>query len=325
MGHNHHHEHDHHDHDHEHDHHDHDHHHGHHHHAPKNYNTAFVLGISLNLIFVIVEGLYGYWSQSLALVADAGHNLSDVAGLLMAWIAFWLAGKKPTRHFTFGLRKSSVLAALFNAVFLLIAVGIILWEAVHRLMTPNLIESKTVMIVAAIGIVINAATALLFFKDKNDDINLKGAYLHMAADALISFGVVISAVVISYTGLNWIDPAVSILISLIIIWGTWDLLKNSVKLSMDAVPENVDPVAVKAYLEGLTDVREVHDLHIWAMSTTETALTAHLTMNQLTLDNKKLVEITKELKKSFKIHHPTLQVELFEENFECHLKPEDVL
>lgn len=312
----------HHDHDHDHDHHG--HHHGHHH-GPKNYNTPFAFGIGLNLIFVIIEGLYGYMSSSLALVADAGHNLSDVAGLLVAWGAFWLSSKKPTVKFTFGLRKSSVLAALFNSVFLLLAVGIILWEAVHRLMSPNPIESKIVMIVAAIGIVVNSLTAMLFFKDKNEDINLKGAYLHMASDALISLGVVVSAAVISFTGLNWIDPLVSIIISLIIIYGTWDLLTHSLRLSMDAVPANIEPSAVKQYLQRIDDVIEVHDLHIWAMSTTETALTAHLTMSKLSLNNKKLVEITAELNKRFKIHHPTLQVELFEEHFECHLKPEDVL
>ncbi len=325
MGDNHHHHHHHHHHQHDHDHHGHQDHKHHHHHGPKNYNTAFVVGISLNILFVLIEGLYGYWSQSLALVADAGHNLSDVAGLLMAWGAFWLARKKPTTKFTFGLRKSSILAALFNAVFLLIAVGIILWEALHRLMNPNVIETQTVMVVATIGIIINGLTAMLFFKDKNDDINLKGAYLHMAADALISLGVVISALIISFTGFYWIDPLVSIVIALVIIYGTWDLLKHSVLLSMDAVPAEIDLVAVKTYLESIENVCEVHDLHIWAMSTTETALTAHLTMTTMNLDNNKLVEISTDLKSKFKIHHPTLQTEMLEENFECHFKPEDVL
>jgi cobalt-zinc-cadmium efflux system protein len=317
-------DHKHHDHDHKHEH-KHGHHHHHHDHGPKNYNKAFIIGISLNFIFVLIEATYGYFSESLALIADAGHNLSDVAGLLMAWGAFWLAGKKPTQRFTFGLRKSSILAALFNAVFLLLAVGIILWEAVHRLMRPNVIETKTVLIVAAIGIVVNTLTALLFFKDKNDDINLRGAYLHMAADALISLGVVISAVIISYTGKYWIDPFVSIIIALVIIYGTWDLLKNSVRLSMDAVPEGIDPGAVKDYLAKIEHVCDVHDLHIWAMSTTENALTVHLTMTKMSFDNTKLLQVTKILEKKFKIHHPTIQVELFDENFECHYKPEDVL
>lgn len=304
----------------------HSHSHGHHHHGPKNYNTAFIIGISLNSIFVIIEGLYGYFSNSLALMADAGHNLSDVAGLLIAWGAIWLATKKPTSNYTFGLRKSSILSALFNAIFLMIAVGIIIWEALHRLWTPSLIvEYKTVIIVASIGIVINSLTALLFFKDKDDDINIKGAYLHMAADALISLGVVISGVIISYTSWNWLDPVVSIIISLVIIYGTWGLLKDSMRLSMDAVPENIDPHAVKKYFENIEDVVEVHDLHIWAMSTTETALSVHLTVKKHSLENQKLVKISSHLKDKFKIHHPTIQVELYEENFQCHLQPEDVL
>ncbi|MBC7537612.1 MAG: cation transporter [Bacteriovorax sp.] len=296
-----------------------------HHHGPKNYNSAFVIGISLNTIFVIIEAFYGYFSNSLALMADAGHNLSDVAGLLLAWGAIWLATKKPTSNYTFGFRKSSILSALFNAIFLMIAVGIIIWEALHRLWITSLVDSKTVIIVASIGIVINALTAILFFKDKDDDINIKGAYLHMAADALISAGVVISGVIISYTSWNWLDPVVSIIISLIIIYMTWDLLKNSMRLSMDAVPLDIDPFAVKKYLESIEDVTDVHDLHIWAMSTTETALSVHLTVRKHSLENTKLVRITTHLKDKFKIHHPTIQVELYEENFECHLKPENVL
>ncbi|MGZ3787798.1 MAG: cation diffusion facilitator family transporter [Bacteriovorax sp.] len=325
-----HHNHGHHDHKHHnHSHHDHDrrpHSHGHHHHhAPKNYNRAFIIGIVLNSVFVLIESLYGYLSGSLALLADAGHNLSDVAGLLIAWGAFWLSEKKPTTKFTFGLRKSSILSALFNSIFLLIAVGIIIWEALHRLWSPNPVQTKTVIIVAGVGIVINALTALLFFKDKNHDLNIRGAYLHMASDALISLGVVLAAIVISYTSKFWIDPAISIIISLIIIYGTWDLLKNSIHLSMDAVPVGINPMAVKKYFEGIQGVLEVHDLHIWAMSTSETALSVHLTMNKVPLENSQLAEISRHLNEHFKIHHPTIQVELFEEHFECHLKPEDVI
>jgi cobalt-zinc-cadmium efflux system protein len=300
-------------------------HHGHHHHAPKNYNSAFIFGITLNLLFVIIEGTYGYFSNSLALMADAGHNLSDVAGLLIAWGAIWLATKKPTSRYTFGLRKSSILSALFNAIFLMIAVGIIIWEALHRVWSPGVVEYKMVIIIASLGIVINSLTALLFFKDKDDDINIAGAYLHMAADALISLGVVLSGIAISYTSWNWIDPVVSILISLIIIYGTWDLLKNAMSLSMDAVPENIDPHSVKKYLESIEGVKEVHDLHIWAMSTTETALSVHLTTDKSSLGNSVLVKISTELKDRYKIHHPTIQIELYEENFQCHLQPEDVL
>ncbi len=303
--------------------HSHDHH--HHHHAPKNYNNAFIIGIALNFIFVIVEAVYGFFSHSLALMADAGHNLSDVAGLLLAWGAFWLVRKKPNTQFTFGLRKSTIFSALLNSIILLMAVGIIIWEAIHRLFSPNIIESKTVMIVAGIGILVNAMTALLFFKDKDDDMNIKGAYLHMAADALISLGVVISALIISYTSWYWLDPIISIVISLIIIYGTWDLLVGSLKLSMDAVPEGINPLEVKKYLESLEYVTDVHDLHIWGLSTTETALSVHLTVKNNIIDNKNLVQINEHLKKHFKIHHPTIQIEIFDENFECHLKPEDVV
>lgn len=320
-------EHHHHNHDHDHDHdHDHGHHsHGHHHHQPKNFNRAFTIGVGLNFIFVIIEALYGYFSHSLALVADAGHNLSDVAGLLLAWGAFWLTQKNPSTRFTFGLRKSSILAALLNALVLMLAVGIILWESIHRLMNPGQVDPKIVMIVAAIGILINGMTAMLFFKDKDEDINLRGAYLHMAADALISLGVVISGFIISLTGLQWIDPFMSIIISLVIIYGTWDLLIHSLHLSMDAVPANINPAEVKHYLESIEDVVDVHDLHIWAMGTTETALTAHLTMKKISMTNEKLSQITGELKHRFKIHHPTLQVELKEDHYLCQFQPDNVL
>ncbi|MBY0414078.1 MAG: cation diffusion facilitator family transporter [Bdellovibrionales bacterium] len=322
--------HDHHNHNHNHNHnHDHDHghaHHGHsHHHAPKSYNLAFGLGISLNIIFVIIEFSYGFFSKSLALMADAGHNLSDVAGLILAWGAVWLMARKPTDTYSFGFRKSTILSALFNSIILLVAVGIIIWEAIDRLRNPTPIMSSTVMIVAGIGIVINGLTALLFFRDKDHDINLKGAYLHMAADALISFGVVLSALVISYTSWNWLDPLVSIIISLVIIYGTWDLLKVSIHLSMDAVPHGIKPREVKKYLESIQDVKEAHDLHIWPMSTTENALSVHLTVKNIPLTNEKLVQIGKDLKEKFKIDHPTIQVELFDENFECAFKSDQVV
>lgn len=300
----------------------HSHHHGHH--TPTNYNHTFIFGITLNFTFVIIEALYGYFSNSLALMADAGHNLSDVAGLFMAWGAYWLSSKKPTHNFTFGLRKSSIFSALFNALFLMAAIGIIIWEAFHRLWNPNIINHKIVIIVASIGIIINAFTALLFFKKREDDINIKGAYLHMAADALISVGVVISGIIISYTSWNWFDPFMSILISLVIIYVTWDLLKQSMRLSLDAVPSAINPHTVKKYLENIENVVDVHDLHIWAMSTTETALSVHLTVQNY-LENATIVNIASYLNNNFKIHHPTIQVELYEENFQCLLKPDDVL
>lgn len=309
------------------DHHHHDHKHSHqgHNHGPKNYNNAFFFGITLNFAFVLIEAFYGVFTNSLALVADAGHNLSDVAGLIIAWGAFWLASRKPTLHFTFGLRKSSILSALFNSIFLLIAVGIILWEAVHRILNPSVVESHTVMIVAAIGIVINTLTALLFFKNKDDDINIRGAYLHMAADAFISLGVVISAIVMKYTSWFWLDPLVSIGISIFIIFGTWDLLKDSIRLSLDAVPFDINPKLVKTYFENLDDVYEVHDLHIWAMSSTETALSVHLSVNSKHFENNIYTKISHDLKEKFKIHHPTIQIEFFDKNFECELRSEDVL
>jgi len=308
-----------------HDHSTHHHNHNHQHHGPKNYNRLFVLGISLNLIFVIIEAIYGLLSNSLSLLADAGHNLSDVAGLLIAWAAFWLSCRKPSTRFTYGLRKSSILSVLFNAVFLLVAVGIILWEAYHRLHSPSQIVPKTVIIVASIGIIINTLTALLFFKDKNKDLNLKGAYLHMAADALISLGVVISGIIISYTSWNWLDPIVSILISLTIIYGTWGLLKDSIKLSLDAVPADINPLEVRKYLESIAGVKEAHDLHIWPMSTTETALSVHLTMKSNLLVNDLLTTISSHLKDHFNIDHPTIQLETDDPHFKCHFFPDDTL
>ena len=324
MGNHHHHDHNHHcDHDHDHPH---GHSHHHHHHSPRSdYGQAFLFGILLNAGFVIIEGAYGFFTHSLALVADAGHNLSDVAGLIMAWGAFWLSRKKPNQYFTFGLRKSSILSALFNSLLLMIAVGMILWEALSRFKNPNPIDSHSVMIVAGIGIVVNGLTALLFFKDKDHDLNIKGAYLHMAADALVSVGVVISAFIISKTSWYWLDPFMSVIISLVIIHGTWSLLSDSLKLSMDAVPENINLLKVKEYLEHIEGVSDVHDLHIWAISTTETALTVHLTLKHNKIENEFISKISQELKSKFQIHHSTIQTELYDQNFHCELKPEDVL
>lgn len=295
------------------------------HHSPKNYNAIFFIGISLNLIFVVVEAVYGVISNSMSLVADAGHNFSDVVSLVLAWGAFWLTKRKPTARYTYGLKKSSILSALLNAVILLVAVGAIIWEAIERFFNPVEIQSGTVMIVATIGILINTGTALLFLKDREHDINIRGAFLHMTADALISLGVVISAFVISYTGLEWIDPATSIVISIIIVIGTWQLLKESIHLSMDAVPKGIDPEKVKNYLNSFDDVVEVHDLHIWAMSTTETALTAHIVIKCPDLENKLLKKINEGLKKNYKIHHPTLQLEISDQTFVCDLKSDEVV
>lgn len=307
MGHDHHGHH--HDHAHDHDHgHSHDHDHGGHHHAPKDFGTAFAVGIGLNFAFVVVEAGIGLWAGSLALVADAGHNLSDVLGLLVAWGATILAKSAPTSRRTYGLSKATILASLANAVLLLVAVGVIVSEAVHRFMEPAPVATVPVMIVAAIGVAINTATALMFMKG-HEDLNIRGAFLHMAADAAVSLAVVIGAALIMFTGLTWIDPALSLLIAAVIVLGTWGLLRDSADLALDAAPKGVDVDAVRAWLAGRPGVTEVHDLHVWAMSTTETALTVHL-VRPLNEDGDAFLRATCEgLAHRFRIGHATLQVE----------------
>jgi cobalt-zinc-cadmium efflux system protein len=308
----------------------HDHGHGHSHgpgghvHAPASFGTAFAVGIALNTAFVIVEAIYGYTSNSTALIADAGHNLSDVLGLVVAWIAVILSKRPASPRYTYGLRGSSILAALFNAVFLLIAVGAIGWEAILRLMNPEPVAEKTVMIVAAIGILINGFTAWLFASGSKNDLNIRGAYLHMAADAAVSAGVVVAAFIIMYTGWLWLDPVVSLVIVAVIVWGTWGLLRDSTAMSLDAVPSNIDPVAVRQYLEQRPGVTQVCDLHIWPMSTTETALTAHLVTPGGNPGDAFLVEACHELNHRFKIGHATLQIET-SADVHCSLKPDHVV
>jgi len=293
---------------------DHDHHHGHSHglghsHAPTNFGRAFAIGIALNVGFVIVEAAFGGVAHSLALLADAGHNLSDVFGLLLAWGAFALSARRPTERHTYGLRRSSILAALFNAIILLIAVGAIAWAAVGRLANPSPVGGETVIWVALIGIFINTATALLFLSGSKGDLNIRGAFLHMAADAAVSAGVVIAGFIILFTGWVWLDPVVSLAISAVIIWSTWSLLRDSVNLALDAVPEGIEVPEVRQYLQSLPNVCEVHDLHIWAMSTTETALTAHLVSDVPQCDDTLLEQASKELHDKFNIEHITLQFE----------------
>ncbi|MBN9586531.1 MAG: cation transporter [Afipia sp. 62-7] len=297
-------------HDHAHDGHDHSHSHGPggHVHAPANFGTAFAVGIALNTAFVIVEAIYGYASNSTALIADAGHNLSDVLGLVVAWIAVILAKRPASPRYTYGLRGSSILAALFNAVFLLIAVGAIGWEAILRLMNPEPVAEMTVMVVAAIGIVINGFTAWLFASGSKTDLNIRGAYLHMAADAAVSAGVVVAAFIIMFTGWLWLDPVVSLVIVAVIVWGTWGLLRDSTAMSLDAVPSNIDPVAVRAYLEQRPGVTQVCDLHIWPMSTTEVALSCHLVIPSGYPGDAFLVEASHQLDEKFHIHHVTIQI-----------------
>jgi len=288
--------------------HGHSHDHGHSH-APASYGRAFAVGVALNSTFVVVEAGFGVWSGSMALVADAGHNLSDVLSLLIAWGASIMAAKPANARFTYGYKASSILAALANAGLLLVALGAILFETVHRLMDPAEVEGGTMIAVAGVGIVINGATALMFVGGRKHDINIRGAFLHMAADALVSLGVVVAGVLILLTGRLWIDPATSLLIVLVIGWGTWGLLRDSVKMGLLAVPDRIDERAVRTCLAGLPGVAAVHDLHIWPMSTTETALTAHLVMPGGHPGDAFLHELAHELEHRFHIGHTTVQIE----------------
>jgi len=280
-----------------------------HSHAPADFGRAFAIGVVLNTGFVIVEAVFGLLSGSMALVADAGHNLSDVLGLLIAWGASIAAKKPSSARFTYGLKSSTILAAFANAMLLLVAIGAILFETIHRLMDPIEPEGWTMIWVAGIGVVINTITALLFMRGRKNDLNIRGAFLHMAADALVSVGVVIAGVAILLTGLVIIDPIVSLVIVLVIAWGTWGLLKDSVKMSLLAVPDSVDEAEVRSFLEDLRGVEAVHDLHIWPMSTTETALTAHLIMSAGHPGDAFLRETARELEHHHAIDHVTLQIE----------------
>jgi cobalt-zinc-cadmium efflux system protein len=283
-------------------------------------SRAFVIGTTLNVGFVIVEAVFGFLTNSLALIADAGHNLSDVLGLLLAWGASWLVRRRPTPRYTYGLRRSSILAALLNASFLLVAMGAIATEAIQRFFNPTPVSGSTVIGVALVGIVINGVTALMFMSGRERDLNIKGAFLHMAADALVSLGVVLAGIAILTTGWLWFDPIVSLIIVVVIVVGTWNLLRDSVNLALDAVPEAIEPNAVRTYLAELPGVVEVHDLHIWAMSTTETALTAHLIMPAGRPDDAFLSRISMELHDNFGIEHSTIQVETGNFLRECEQK-----
>ena len=289
----------------------HDHHHGPGHaHAPADFGRAFAIGTVLNIAFVLIEGTAGFLTDSVALLADAGHNLSDVLGLLIAWGGAELSKRPPSRRFTYGLRGSSILAALSNGVLLLVAVGMIAWEAIGRFADPPPVSGSTVMIVAGIGIVINTATALLFVRGRKGDVNIRGAFLHMAADAAVSAGVVIGGAVILWTGSEWVDPVVSLLIVAVILWSTWGLLQDSVKMALQAVPPGIDIDKVEAALARLPGVARIHDLHIWPMSTTETALTAHLVMPEGHPGDTFLADLQHKLAHDFGIDHTTVQIEL---------------
>lgn len=309
--------------------HSHEHHHDHHsggtvhHHGAAAFDKAFAIGTILNLAIVAAELGFGYLAHSLALMADAIHNLSDVAGLLLAWGASWLSRRGPTDQRTYGYRRASILAALANAALLLIATGGIAVEAIRRFAAPQSLEAGTVIWVAALAIVLNGAVALLFMRGRHHDLNIRGAFLHMLADAAVSFGVVMAALLTLWTRWLWIDPAISLAIALFILWASWGLARSSVNLALDAVPENVNRANVEAYLIGLPGVAEVHDLHIWAMSTTETALTAHLVRPDAGLDDAFIAAVCEHLDHEFRIHHATLQIERCGEG--CKLAPDHVV
>lgn len=300
--------------------HSHDHDHGHHHHAPPaTWDRAFATGIALNLIYVVAEASVGLWTGSVALLADAGHNLSDVLGLAVAWGGAALARTPPSKRFTYGLKGSTILAALANALLLLVALGAIALEAMHRLADPAPLPGLTVSAVAAIGIVINGATAWLFARGRKGDVNIRGAYLHMLSDAAVSAGVVLAGIAIWATGAGWIDPVVSLTIAALIFWQTWGLLRETVEMSLAAVPRAIDYDRVSAALGGLPGVAHVHDLHIWPMSTTEPVLTAHLLMPAGHPGDAFLRNAQDMLHTRFHIGHATLQVETGESP--CVLEP----
>jgi len=278
------------------------------HHKPASYSIAFAVGVTLNAAFVIVEIFYGVMTKSLSLLADAGHNVGDVLGLLMGWGAAYLATRPPTIRRTYGYRRSSILAALANSALLLVAVGAIAWEAIKRLSEPVPVQGTVVMAVAGVGILVNGGTALMFVRGRKDDLNIEGAYLHMLTDAVVALGVVVAGWAIRLTGAWWIDPVSSLVIVALITMGSWKLLRRSFDLAIDAVPQGVDPTAVRAFLESRPGVEAVSDLHIWAMSTTETALTAHLVMPSGCEDGF-VPNLAHELVHEFSIAHSTIQID----------------
>ena len=314
-----------------HDHADHDQKHGHSHgpgghsHAPADFGRAFAIGVALNTFYVALEATFGVFSGSLALLADAGHNLSDVLGLLLAWGASWLAKRKPHVGRTYGFKRGPILASLANSVILLVAIGAIVWEAVHRLITPEPVASQTILWVAVVGVFVNAGTAWLFMSGQKGDLNIRGAFVHMAADAGVTVGVIIAALLIQWTGWQWIDPAVSLAIAAVILVSTWGLLRDSTNLAIDAVPPGIDQNEVADYLRSLPGVAEVHDLHIWAMSTTETALTVHLVRGDAERDETLLDKLANDLRERFAIGHATTQLETPEMARKCGVRSNDVV
>ena len=288
-----------------------------HDHAPERFDRAFAIGVALNAAFIAVEVVSGLTAHSLALISDAGHNLSDVLGLLLAWGAGTLARRRPTSRRTYGFRRSSILAALVNAVTLFVVTGGVAWEALLRFNSAEAVAGSTVIWVASTGVIINGATALLFLSGRKGDLNIRGAFLHMAADAGLSLGVALTGALILATGWRWLDPAAGLVISAVILVSTWGLLRDSVNLALDAVPEGIDMTTVESYLSGLPAVTGVHDLHVWAMSTTETALTAHLVVRARSNGDALLAVAGNELHDRFGIEHATIQIETGDVRHPC--------
>jgi cobalt-zinc-cadmium efflux system protein len=278
-------------------------------HQQIHFNHMFKIAVALNLGFVVIEAVFGFLAGSLALLADAGHNLTDVLSLLMAWGARHLTRREPTDRRTYGWRKSSVLAAMFNAIIILVAMGGIAWEAIQRIRTPAPVAEVTIIWVAGVGVLVNTVSAFMFAGGSKTDLNIRGAFLHMAADAGVSMGVVLAGVGILLTGWLWLDPTTSIIVVVFIVAGTWGLLRESLDLAMDAVPRHIDTNDVRAYLSNLPGISGVHDLHIWGLSTTDVALTAHLVKKNPEGDDRLIARIKKELKEQFGIDHITIQWE----------------
>ncbi len=282
--------------------------HNHTHTPTRRWGTAFTIGIGLNVAFVVIEVVYGLRANSSALLADAGHNASDVLSLVFAWAAIHFAARTPGGRYTYGLRRTTILASILNALLIIVAAGIITWDALGKFRHPPEVAGMTIVIVAGIGVIINTITALLFMRGQRHDLNIKGAFLHMAADAAVSLGVVIAGLAIRFTGAMWIDPVISLVIVLVILYGTWGLLRDSVNLALDAVPKAVDLSQVRKFLESQHGIVSVHDLHVWGMSTTETAMTAHLVAPDGVADDF-VFAIQQELGSRFGIHHTTIQIE----------------
>lgn len=295
--------------------------HDHHHHV--DFGNAFKIGIALNVAFVVIEAVCGVLFDSVSLLADAGHNLSDVIGLLLAYFAFRLAKRKPTAEYTYGLGSSTIIASAVNGAILFMAVGGIVWEAIGRFSQPVEVVGAGIIWVAAIGVVINTATALLFVKGQSHDLNIKGAFLHMAADAAVSLGVVVAGIVIVYTGWMWIDPLVSLIIAGIILIGTWGLFRDSMRLLSHGVPKGIDVDKVESFLLDLPGVEAIHDLHVWALSTTHTALTVHLVKPSIQDEDQFLADVCKSLHDRFEIVHSTIQIERCAINSQCKLVSKD--